>query len=59
MEHSVISKNVASLYERPALMGEETMAKMDETLEDIIQATETMMEAVKEISEIVNKGNKS
>lgn len=45
---------VKNFYERTPQMEEITMKKMGETLEDIIHTTETMMDAVKEISDIVN-----
>lgn len=45
---------VKNIFEHTLQAEEGTMRKMSETLEDIIQTTETMMDAVKEISDIVN-----
>lgn len=54
MEQTFMDREVQHNYERALQAEESTMKKMGETLEDIIHTTETMMDAVKEISDIVN-----
>lgn len=54
MEQTLMDREVQNNYERAFQAEESTMKKMGETLEDIVHTTETMMDAVKEISDIVN-----
>ena len=54
MVQNLVKVEVKDLYDSTLQVEENTMAKMSETLEDIIHTTETMMDAVKEISDIVN-----
>ena len=55
MQQTINSNHIAGFYQKKAEFDEDSMAKMNATLEDILQVTETMMDAVKEISDIVNE----
>ena len=55
MHHSLTGEEVAVLFENLADQTDDSlMLKMNNTLEDIIQTTETIMSAVKDITDIVN-----
>ncbi|MCH7887268.1 MAG: hypothetical protein IIA58_04840 [Candidatus Marinimicrobia bacterium] len=55
MQQTLNSNYLAGFYQKNADFDEDSMVKMNATLEDILQVTETMMDAVKEISDIVNE----
>lgn len=56
MQHSVTGKEMAILFENAADRSDvNLMLKMNNTLEDIVQTTETIMSAVQDITDIVNE----
>lgn len=55
MHHFLTGEEVAVLFENLADQTDDSlMLKMNNTLEDIIQTTETLMSAVQDITDIVN-----
>ena len=59
MEQTLMDREVQNNYERAFQAEESTMKKMGETLEAIVHTTEAMMDAVNEISDIVNSKEQS
>lgn len=56
MHHSLKGEEMSVLFENSAgQIDVSLMLKMNNTLEDIIQTTETIMSAVQEITDIVNE----
>lgn len=56
MRHSIIGEEMEILFEKSTDQSEDSlMLKMNNTLEDVIQTTETLMSAVQDITEIVNE----
>lgn len=55
MHQSITGEEMAILFENSADQTDDSlMLKMNNTLEDIIRTTETVMSAVQDITEIVN-----
>lgn len=55
MHQSITGEEMAILFENSADQTDDSlMLKMNNTLEDIIRTTETLMSAVQDITEIVN-----
>ena len=55
MHNSLIGEEMAVLFENSANQTDDSlMLKMNNTLEDIIQTTETLVAAVQDITDIVN-----
>ena len=55
MHQSITGEEMAILFENSADQTDDSlMLKMNDTLEDIIRTTETVMSAVQDITEIVN-----
>jgi len=56
MQHSLTGDEMAVLFENSSdQIDFSLMLKMNNTLEDIIQTTETIMSAVQDITDIVNE----
>lgn len=56
MHQSITGEEMAILFENSADQADDSlMLKMNYTLEDIIRTTETVMSAVQDITEIVNR----
>ena len=56
MHHSLTGEEMAILFENSTERSDvNLMLKMNNTLEDIIQTTETIMSAVQDITDIVNE----